>query len=601
MNSDEERLEEMLKAVMETESAIAAEQEEEIDIPEMSDLMDEMPELSEDELKDLSLDELPEDELLDLSLDEMPEDELLELSKDKMSDASLDEMPEQAADESLDAVVDEMPEQAEDESSDLLQGEIPEQSEDGVSELPQEEIPEQAPADKQSDVSMEMPGVPSEEPHKQAEDEMMVDPLDFLTMSEEEIDQVLEKETALEEEASGKKDVAAQENKDVREPSNVEDDLSDIEQLLQMAENHEQVAESAPKTGRKLPDIPEEEDSEEEPKKSEKKKKEKKEKKKKEKKKDKNKDGGSEKEGGLGKKLAAIFFGSDEDELDEENQAAIAGGEQSNAAADEKKGAGAKEKKKKEKKQPKKSGPDPKKAEKEKLKKAKNAEKAKKKAEKALKAEAAAKEKRAEKKLPKKKVIVWVILCASVGIGILLINTIGMTTLQLTEARNSFDNKDFETAYRLLNGKELSEEDQLLFVQASAVLHLQHAEEAYENHLKLEKLTMALDDLLRGVDKYQELLQLGNSDMITPEATQHYQNILRILQENYSLSEAGALEINAIESDYEYSLRIEALVNGEIYQSQTEIEEQQEDEAAKYPELEDMLPEEEEYFNDSSD
>ena len=56
-----------------------------------------------------------------------------------------------------------------------------------------------------------------------------------------------------------------------------------------------------------------------------------------------------------------------------------------------------------------------------------------------------------------------------------------------------------------------------------------------------------------------------------------------------------------MESDYEYSLQLEALVNGEVYQSQAEIEQQQQEEAATYPELEDMLPEEEEYFNDSSD
>ena len=181
----------------------------------------------------------------------------------------------------------------------------------------------------------------------------------------------------------------------------------------------------------------------------------------------------------------------------------------------------------------------------------------------------------------------------------MLVNSVGMNTIQLTEARNAFEEKDFETAYKLLNGRELVEEDQLLFQQSSAVLHLKHAKEAYENHLTLKKPVMALEDLLKGVGKYQRLL--NQESLITPDLTAQYEEILGILQENYGLSEAGALEINAIEDDYEYSLQLEALVNGEIYQSQEEIAQQEEEAASNLPDLEDMLPEEEEYLNGSSD
>ena len=60
-------------------------------------------------------------------------------------------------------------------------------------------------------------------------------------------------------------------------------------------------------------------------------------------------------------------------------------------------------------------------------------------------------------------------------------------------------------------------------------------------------------------------------------------------------------EINALKDDYEYSLQLEALVNGEVYQSQSEIEQQEEEEAEKYSDLEDILPEEEEYLNGIGD
>ena len=234
----------------------------------------------------------------------------------------------------------------------------------------------------------------------------------------------------------------------------------------------------------------------------------------------------------------------------------------------------------------------------EKQQKEKNAEKARKKAE---KAEIAEKERRVAKKLPKKKVFVWVLFCASIAAGILLMNTVGMDTLHLTEARNAFYDKDYETAYQLLNGRSLEEEDQLLFMQSSAILHLKHAEEVYANHLKMGKPVTALEDLMKGVKKYQEIVQAGEQDLITPDLTERYQNILKLLLDNYNLSEEGALEINALKDDYEYSLQLEALVNGEVYQSQSEIEQQEEEEAEKYSDLEDILPEEEEYLNGIGD
>lgn len=449
-------------------------------------------------------------------------------------------------------------------------------------------------------------------PQQQHTKEMSVDPLELLGMSEQEIDKVLEEEAALGEMFSRKTN-----EEELSELLNKNDDLSDIQELLQMSDNHVLVDEST--TGNDIPFGDAESDREDmqsllgvisdtggesesaleaEPaKKKEKVKKERK------KKKEKKKEDNGEKKESFGNKFAAIFFGSDEDELEEEVDKGKGKGKGKEKSADtgdegDKKGKKKKDKEKNKKPAKKEKEKDPAKAAKEKLKKEKKAEKAK---AKAAKAEIARQEKRAAKKLPKKRVFVWVMLCASILAGILLINSVGMAAIQLTQARNAFEDKDFETAYKLMNGRELSGEDQLIFKQSSAVLHLRHAGEAYQNHLKLEKPVKALEDLLKGVGKYQELLQSGEGDLITPEVAAEYQSILRILQEQYALSEVGALEINAIKSDYEYSLQLEALVNGETYQSQAEIVQQEEEAAQAFPELEDLLPEEEEYLNGSGD
>ncbi len=604
MNSDEERLEEMLKAVMGNENAEQPDQSEEMSI---SDIMDDMlGEISDDDLMG-DLPEIPDDDLMG-DLPEIPDDDLMgdlpeisgsgtadDLSNVSDADMSDTDAVSNKADSDSDIMAD-------------LSGEMP-------------EMPEMIPTVEEDKVSkslmdMEESMAPKSVPNKKG-DEMPVDPLALLDMSEEEIDRVLDQETA------GSKTVSekAAPEKELSDLLSASDELSDIQNLLSMSDNHEMVADERAAEDMAFgsdvdldsddvkdllgltPEMEEdllgeaEEGAEKEPENrpegeaeeagKPKGKQAKKEKKASDKKK--------EKKEGFGKKLAMLFFGAD-DELDEEAEKPAGKKEQSEDTG--KKGNAKAEKKKKEKKKKpaKKEGPDPKKAAKEKQQKAKSAEKAKKKAEKAEKAE---KERRAAKKLPKKKVFVWVLLCASIAAGILLMNTIGMDTLHLTEARNAFYDKDFETVYQLMNGRELEEEDQMLFMQSSAILHLMHAEEFYENHLKMEKPVMALDDLMKGVDKYQEIVQAGEQDLITPELAEQYQKILQILQDKYSLSEEGAMEINALKDDYEYSLRLEALVNGEVYQSQSEIEQQEEETESEYSDLEDLLPEEEEYLNDS--
>lgn len=598
MNSDEERLEEMLRAVMESDNTAIPDQNDEMST---SDMMDEMlNDMSDSDLIDDALGDIPDSHLLE-GVPEIDETDVGEISDSDMSN----DVPEIPVSDMMDNVPEipdaDLPDISDSDIMNDISGKMPE----SLSAIEEEGMPE-------SLMDMEE-GKMSKEASDGKEDNMLVDPLALLDMSEEEIDQVLGGEaggdTAVSEKAASKR----KKKEKFPDSSNAGDALADIQDLLSMSDNHEMVADEAITedmpfgsdvdldsedvrdllglTGEGEEDSAEgqEETSLQEKAEETEKEKKGKRKKKKEKKEKENKEG-------FGKKLITLFFSTD-DELDEETEAASKKAE--NLENKKKENAKAEKKKKDNKKKPdKKEAPDPKKAAKEKQKKEKNAEKARKKAEKAQKAQ---KERRGAKKLPKKKVFVWILFCASIAAGILLVNTIGMDTLHLTEARNAFYDKDFEKTYQLMNGRNLKEEDQLLFKQSSAILHLKHAEEVYNNHLKMEKPVMALEDLLKGVDKYQEIVQTSEPEVITPELIEEYQNILKILQDKYSLSEEGAWEINALKNDYEYSLQLEALVNGEVYQSQSEIEQQEEEEAeeAEYSDLEDLLPEEEEYLNDS--
>lgn len=289
MGSDEERLEEMLKAVMEEENQREAAQRmqnaaEEADVDTLSD-MTEMPELSMDDFSDLPAEELPMDimpdmtemsemlEMPELSMDdflEMPaEDTPMDMMSDmtelsKMPELSMDDFSELPSEESPVDTLSELPElsmddflemPSEDAPMDTL-SELPELSLDDFLEMPSEDAPmdmmPEMPELSMDDFSY-MPEQNFEEPQTSPAREMSVDPLKLLAMSEEEIDKVLEEEAALGGGLSGKMSEGELsgllgENYDL---ANENDDLADIQQLLQMSDEHVLVDESG--MGRDIP------------------------------------------------------------------------------------------------------------------------------------------------------------------------------------------------------------------------------------------------------------------------------------------------------------------------------------------------------------
>ena len=192
MGSDEERLEEMLKAVMETEN-------EKIPVPEIP--LEDFPEIPMEDFPEIPMEEIPE----------IPIEEIPEISVDDFSDNLMDEMP--------DAKMDEMPE--------MPMEEVPEMPIEEAADLPGDTLEEEAAG---------IPETPAEKPQESEEEEMTVDPLEFLAMSEEEIDKVLEEEAGLGERFSGKES-----NGELSDLAEDNSELADIQELLQMSDNHEQV------------------------------------------------------------------------------------------------------------------------------------------------------------------------------------------------------------------------------------------------------------------------------------------------------------------------------------------------------------------------
>ncbi len=190
-----------------------------------------------------------------------------------------------------------------------------------------------------------------------------------------------------------------------------------------------------------------------------------------------------------------------------------------------------------------------------------------------------------EKRISRTKIVFVVLFCTSVAACIIVVNMFIPEYMQKQEARERYEEKQYEKVYDLLYGKELNEEESELLQKSNIILQVRAKLRSYENYSKLGMETEALNALLEGVERYQlfraEAQQYGVSD----EVDGVYAQILAQLSGNYGISEAAAMEILASDDDLTYSEILYGLING------TAVEESE----PEQPKVkQDVLPEEEE-------
>jgi len=288
------------------------------------------------------------------------------------------------------------------------------------------------------------------------------------------------------------------------------------------------------------------------------------------------------KKGGFFKKILDVLTEEEDDEEEEVNDPSIperAAGEENLSILNEldaedvipEKG----KKGKKGKKSKKEKEEDPKAKAKEEAAKAKKeaAQKAKKeKAEAAKEAKAKKAAEKAEKeaalgpikKLPRKKVIL--IFCTFVPIlaGLLTVGLIIPADNQRKEARSAYIEKDYNTVYENLYGQKLSEADQRIFDNSSAVLQMNRWIEAYHSYQDFGMPREALDALISGVNCYKNIIasRMDISD-VSNTVRESYDTILFMLSSEYGVSEEYALQVAASKTDKEYTAYIDGILRGE--------------------------------------
>lgn len=194
---------------------------------------------------------------------------------------------------------------------------------------------------------------------------------------------------------------------------------------------------------------------------------------------------------------------------------------------------------------------------------------------------------KAQPSISTKRAMVASLFALSILGVILVIYAYVPSAIEKGNARKAFYNKDYYEAYELLVGKELNDSDAILLDKVICILKMQRKLDSYNNYIAMEKELEAINALMEGVRLYGECNTYANALSIGDDVNAIYNEIIIILNGKYGVSEDVAKEINAVETDEEYTLRLQYLVEGKTWGSETDTNQ---------PIIEDVLPEEEDFL-----
>jgi len=164
------------------------------------------------------------------------------------------------------------------------------------------------------------------------------------------------------------------------------------------------------------------------------------------------------------------------------------------------------------------------------------------------------------KKISKKNVMLVFIFSTSLLAAIIAFCLLIPDYMEFEQAKQAYQNEDHRGVFSLLYAKNRGFNDDYIFKQAQIVLRMNRPLDSYSVYLSLDKPVEALNALLNGINRYDELME-ENLYGAEINVNQAYQEILRILSSKYGLSENDARIILEMES-VQYTRRLHELTLG---------------------------------------
>ncbi len=165
-----------------------------------------------------------------------------------------------------------------------------------------------------------------------------------------------------------------------------------------------------------------------------------------------------------------------------------------------------------------------------------------------------------EKAISPKKIAISGIFAASLGILVLIPALVMPDKIASERATTAYTHKEYTTAYKMLYGKEMTEDENIIYEQSRVLAWAQRYLDGYENYVAMNMKEEALDMLLMAMRNQEDLISEAAKYQVEIEVNSVYDSIESVLSENYGLSAEDIAEINAIKKDRDYTIRLMEIV-----------------------------------------
>lgn len=156
-------------------------------------------------------------------------------------------------------------------------------------------------------------------------------------------------------------------------------------------------------------------------------------------------------------------------------------------------------------------------------------------------------------------IVMLVLFVAGVSVLISVLSSGFYYNNSVSQAKDYYSNEQYEKAYDKLSGIKLNGSDKTLYEQTSTIMYVQKQYDSYENYMKLNMKTEALDSLIKGVNRYNSLRPQAQELGIDNKFTAVYKQIVLALQDTFKISETEAIGLSSMsDTDFtNYYYRIE--------------------------------------------
>lgn len=198
------------------------------------------------------------------------------------------------------------------------------------------------------------------------------------------------------------------------------------------------------------------------------------------------------------------------------------------------------------------------------------------------------------KKLSIKKILPVVLVALVFCAAYVLVSNLYISYVNRQRAEAAYYAGDYLECYGLLYGQDLNESQALMYHKSELALQMERMKGNYRRLVLEGKELEALDYLVQSVCRKEEFYLEGQEWGCLDLVEQTFAGLIGLLNANYGMEEARAIEIAALKSDTDYTIALLNVLEEPHSPEPTDEEAGGQEQPALY---EDLLPEEEELID----